>query len=91
MPACSFCKRNYEWPRGLSLFLNDGRTLYFCSSKCRKNMLNLKRDNRKVRWVVKDKNKTAKEEKVKKEAKSTLEKKEKANTEKKEKKEENKK
>jgi large subunit ribosomal protein L24e len=30
---------------------NDGTILYFCSSKCRKSSLNLKRDARKVRWT----------------------------------------
>jgi large subunit ribosomal protein L24e len=53
MPRCSFCKRNYEFPRGLSFIKNDGNVLYFCSSKCRKNMLYLKRDNKKVSWVRK--------------------------------------
>ena len=54
MPRCSFCKNNYEFPRGLTLVLNDGNILYFCSSKCRKNH-NLRRDNKKVNWVRKDK------------------------------------
>jgi len=54
MPRCSFCKHIYEFPRGLTLVLNDGNILYFCSGKCRKNMLHLKRDNKKVRWIKKD-------------------------------------
>jgi large subunit ribosomal protein L24e len=53
MPRCSFCKRNYEFPRGLTLVLNDGNILYFCKSKCRKNMLHLKRDSKKVNWIRK--------------------------------------
>ena len=53
MPRCSFCKQNYEFPIGLTLILNDGNILYFCSSKCKKNMLKLKRDNKKVNWVRK--------------------------------------
>jgi large subunit ribosomal protein L24e len=53
MPRCSFCKQNYEFPRGLTLILNDGNILYFCSSKCRKNQLFMKRDNKKVNWVRK--------------------------------------
>jgi large subunit ribosomal protein L24e len=53
MPRCSFCKQNYEFPRGLSLILNDGNILYFCSSKCKKNQLKLKRDNKKVNWIRK--------------------------------------
>ena len=53
MPRCSFCKQNYEFPRGMTMFLNDGNTLWFCSGKCRKNQLKLKRDNKKVSWVRK--------------------------------------
>jgi len=53
MPTCSFCKKVYEFPRGLTLVLNDGNILYLCSSKCRKNILHLKRDNKKVNWVRK--------------------------------------
>jgi ribosomal protein L24E len=50
MPKCSFCKQNYEIPRGLTLVLNDGTVKHLCSSKCRKNM-QMKR--RKIRWVTK--------------------------------------
>ena len=57
MPVCSFCKKRYEFPRGLTLALNDGRLLHFCTSKCRKN-LDMGRDNRKVKWI----NKTNKKE-----------------------------
>ena len=53
MPRCSFCRQNYEFPRGLSLILNDGNIFYFCSSKCRKNQMDLKRDSKKVNWVRK--------------------------------------
>ena len=35
----------------------DGKILYFCSSKCEKNMLELKRNPRKVKWVKKRKEK----------------------------------
>lgn len=48
MPKCSFCGEMYEIPRGVTKVMNDGRILYLCSSKCRKNMA-MKR--RKVRWV----------------------------------------
>lgn len=30
---------------------NDGSTSYFCSSKCRKNTLKLKRDKRRLKWT----------------------------------------
>jgi len=63
MPTCSFCKRHYKEPRGLSVFTFDGKTIHFCSSKCRRNR-DLKRDPRKVNWVKREKKMT----KVQKEA-----------------------
>ena len=54
MPRCSFCKEVYEWPRGMTLVLNDGKVLSFCSSKCQKNAA-LKRDPKKVNWVKREK------------------------------------
>lgn len=52
MPACSFCKNNYEFPRGLTVVQKDGSIRYYCSSKCRKNN-NLGRISKKVKWVTK--------------------------------------
>lgn len=52
MPKCSFCRKIYEFPRGLTLALNDGNVLHFCSSKCRKNF-EMGRKNTKVQWVKK--------------------------------------
>ncbi len=60
MPTCSFCKKHYKEPRGLTLFTFDGKTIHFCSSKCRRN-LNLKRDPKKVNWIKREKKKTKKE------------------------------
>jgi ribosomal protein L24E len=51
MPFCSYCKKSYEIPRGMTVVMVDGTVNHFCSSKCRKNFL-LKR--RKVRWVLKN-------------------------------------
>ena len=71
MPTCSFCKKIYEFPRGLTIFLNDGRSIFFCSSKCRRNM-NLKRDPRKTNWVIKKKKTSAgKQVKIEKDANVT--------------------
>jgi len=53
MPRCSFCKK-YKHPRGLTLVLNDGNLLYFCSSKCQRNH-GLKRDPKKTNWVKREK------------------------------------
>lgn len=60
MPKCSFCKKMYEFPFGLTLVLNDGSILYFCSSKCRKNW-QLGRKSGKVKWVKKMKHARAEE------------------------------
>ena len=54
MPKCSYCGKNYEFPRVLTLVMNDMSIKYICSSKCRKNML-MKR--KKLRWISKKKNK----------------------------------
>ncbi|MDO8623418.1 MAG: 50S ribosomal protein L24 [archaeon] len=52
MPKCSYCKREYDIPRGLTLVMADGKVIYLCSGKCRKNM---KMKRRKVNWVTKKK------------------------------------
>lgn len=50
MPTCSFCKRHYKEPRGLTVYNFEGRAIYYCSSKCRKNVL-LGRESKKVNWA----------------------------------------
>ncbi len=52
MPKCSFCKDNYEFPRGTTVVQRDGTAKFYCSSKCKKNS-EMGRDNRKVQWVKK--------------------------------------
>ncbi len=54
MPECSFCKKSYELPRGLTFVLGNGEVLYFCSSKCQKNN-KLGRVGKKMNWVKKEK------------------------------------
>lgn len=54
MPECSFCKGSYEFPRGVTVVQKSGDAKHYCSSKCRKNS-EMKRDNRKVKWVKKTK------------------------------------
>jgi len=50
MPKCTYCGREYEIPRGLTLVMNDNTIKHLCSSKCRKNF---KMKRRKVRWISK--------------------------------------
>jgi len=52
MPKCVYCGKDYDVPKGMTLFLNDGTVNTLCSSKCRKNM---KMKRRKVRWISKKK------------------------------------
>jgi|TARA_Y100000310_G_scaffold240848_1_gene244744 large subunit ribosomal protein L24e len=52
MPTCSFCKEDYDFPKGISVVQNSGDVRYYCSSKCRKNS-EMGRDNRKVKWIRK--------------------------------------
>ena len=52
MPVCTFCKKNYEFPKGTTVVMKDGNVRYFCSGKCRKNM-GMGRLSKKVKWVQK--------------------------------------
>ena len=48
---CSFCDGPVARGSGRMLAKNDGTVMWFCSSKCRKNMTELKRDPRKFKWT----------------------------------------
>lgn len=52
MVKCVFCGREEHSFTGIHLIKNDGTIDYFCSSKCRKNTLKLKRDKRKLKWTA---------------------------------------
>ena len=52
MPKCTFCKQDYEFPKGTTVVQKDGTPFHFCSSKCKKNK-EMGRDNRKVKWIKK--------------------------------------
>ena len=48
--TCSFCGDEIEPGTGKLFCKKDGSVFHFCSSKCQKNMLQLKRVPRRVRW-----------------------------------------
>jgi large subunit ribosomal protein L24e len=48
---CSFCGYDIAPGTGIINVRRDGRLLRFCSSKCRKNLLKLRRDPRKFKWT----------------------------------------
>lgn len=51
MAKCVFCGKEQDDYKGIYLLKNDGTSIYFCTSKCRKNSLKLKRDKRKMKWT----------------------------------------
>ncbi len=51
MVKCDFCKRRIEPGTGKKLVRKDGKVLDFCSGKCEKNLLKLKRKPRNVKWT----------------------------------------
>jgi len=48
---CTFCGHEIEPGTGKIVVKKDGKILYFCSGKCEKNMLKLKRNPRKLKWT----------------------------------------
>lgn len=57
MTKCTFCKKEMEKGTGKMYVKNDGKILYFCSNKCEKNMLKLKRKPTSQAWVTKKRKK----------------------------------
>lgn len=51
MAKCSFCDKVIEKGTGKIYVLKTGKALNFCSTKCEKNMLKLKRKARKLKWT----------------------------------------
>ena len=51
MSKCSFCGNNLEQGTGKMFAKNDSTVLYFCSNKCEKNSLKLKRIPRYIKWT----------------------------------------
>ena len=54
MAKCSFCKNMLERGTGTMYVKTDGAVLYFCTMKCEKNMLKLRRNPRKIVWTTKE-------------------------------------
>ena len=69
MVKCVFCGKDAYSHLGVHLIKNDGSVDFFCSSKCRKSALKLKRDKRKIRWTEAyrlERKKAARENKIEK-------------------------
>ena len=51
MAKCSFCKTNIEQGTGKIYVTKEGKIFNFCSMKCEKNQLKLKRNPRFFKWA----------------------------------------
>ena len=48
---CSFCGKEITKGTGKMYVKKDAKILYFCTNKCEKNALKLKRKPRKLKWT----------------------------------------
>ena len=48
---CNFCGQEIARGTGKMYVTRQGKILYFCKSKCEKNLLKLKRKPRRVGWT----------------------------------------
>ncbi len=53
MKTCAFCGRTIEPGTGMMYVTKRGEILWFCSSKCFKNYIKLKRKKAKITWARK--------------------------------------
>jgi large subunit ribosomal protein L24e len=51
--TCSFCGNSIPHGTGKMYVKTSGEIYYFCSNKCEKNMLKLRRVPRRVKWTEK--------------------------------------
>ena len=51
MVKCNFCEQELPLGGGKVYAKKDGSTYYFCSNKCEKNMIMLKRKPVKTKWT----------------------------------------
>lgn len=52
MVKCVFCGKEEHAFKGVHFINNDGSVNFFCSKKCRKNTMKLKRDRRGLKWTA---------------------------------------
>ncbi|MFO8109570.1 MAG: 50S ribosomal protein L24e [Thermoplasmata archaeon] len=50
---CSFCGTKIEPGTGKIYIKKEGSVYHFCTGKCKKNMIDLKRKDRETRWTRK--------------------------------------
>ncbi|MCE4618975.1 MAG: TRASH domain-containing protein [Desulfurococcales archaeon] len=57
--TCDYCGRSIEPGTGIMFVTRRGQVLWFCSSKCYKNFLKLRRRPDRLAWIKKMKKKLA--------------------------------
>ncbi|MBN2458081.1 50S ribosomal protein L24e [Candidatus Woesearchaeota archaeon] len=55
MAKCDFCGKSIPEGTGKLYVKKDGKKLFFCSSKCEKNMIKLKRKPLYIKWTEESK------------------------------------
>ncbi len=48
---CSFCGHEIPPGTGMMYVKNDGTIYWFCSRKCKRSLIDFKRDPRKYKWT----------------------------------------
>ncbi len=48
---CSFCSSQIEKGTGKMFIQVNGKIFYFCSHRCEKNLMKLRRDSRNFKWA----------------------------------------
>lgn len=66
MPKCTFCGKSIPKGTGKIFVFVSGKISNFCTNKCEKNMLKLKRKPLNVRWTEAYRKENKKEDKEKK-------------------------
>jgi len=51
MSKCSFCGRNIQRGTGVVFVRKTGKIIFFCSTKCQKNLIKLGRKPSKFKWT----------------------------------------
>lgn len=51
MANCSFCGKSIEKGTGKMFVFKNGKISNFCTNKCEKNMLKLKRKPHQIKWT----------------------------------------
>jgi len=52
MIKCTFCGKVLPAAKGKMYVKSDGKIFYFCSSKCEKNQISMKRKGRTSKWTT---------------------------------------